>query len=286
MAWTYLAELEGSPLPWDPGCARPPIVKSSDTPKLSYFAGWPAEPYHLRPSGGTSETWVPIISKTLSKSFMAASPARTSALQELEQAWKAADQVYFSKSFASLANFDRDSFSWKTSQLSLFGGLTAFSWSSLRWGTIVDGRLYQPQRWEPRTSESAGSYLPTPMASEGVTNQTDSPGATVRPSLGYMAKHKLWPTPRTTGLDGGSNSRNAAKKRGMWPTPWASEAERGHGGLGGNRKENQYTLSQTIGGQLNPTWVEWLMGYPSGWTVLDPWAMQWFRSKPAKRSKD
>jgi hypothetical protein len=24
-----------------------------------------------------------------------------------------------------------------------------------------------------------------------------------------------------------------------------------------------------VGGQLNPTWVEWLMGYPSGWTVLE-----------------
>ena len=39
-------------------------------------------------------------------------------------------------------------------------------------------------------------------------------------------------------------------------------------------------------GQLNPTWVEWLMGYPSGWTALEDWAMQWFRPKRGKRSKD
>ena len=25
----------------------------------------------------------------------------------------------------------------------------------------------------------------------------------------------------------------------------------------------------TQGGSLNPTWVEWLMGYPSEWTVLE-----------------
>ena len=24
----------------------------------------------------------------------------------------------------------------------------------------------------------------------------------------------------------------------------------------------------TIGGKLNPTWVEWLMGFPAGWTDL------------------
>ena len=27
------------------------------------------------------------------------------------------------------------------------------------------------------------------------------------------------------------------------------------------------TLPDQIGGQLNPTWVEWLMGYPLGWTA-------------------
>src|SRR3989304_2603564 len=27
--------------------------------------------------------------------------------------------------------------------------------------------------------------------------------------------------------------------------------------------------SSTVGGQLNPTWVEWLMGFPLGWTDLE-----------------
>jgi DNA (cytosine-5)-methyltransferase 1 len=35
------------------------------------------------------------------------------------------------------------------------------------------------------------------------------------------------------------------------------------------------------GGPLNPTWVEWLMGWPLGWTALEPLAMdrfqQWLR---------
>lgn len=35
----------------------------------------------------------------------------------------------------------------------------------------------------------------------------------------------FWPTARTTGLDGGSNSRRAAKARGMWPTATATTRE-------------------------------------------------------------
>ena len=38
----------------------------------------------------------------------------------------------------------------------------------------------------------------------------------------------------------------------------------------------------SVGGQLNPTWVEWLMGWPLGWTDLRASAMdkfqQWRRS--------
>src|SRR5690606_7654562 len=36
-----------------------------------------------------------------------------------------------------------------------------------------------------------------------------------------------WPTPTCSGLDGGSNSRRAAKARGRWPTPTKSDAEGG-----------------------------------------------------------
>jgi hypothetical protein len=31
------------------------------------------------------------------------------------------------------------------------------------------------------------------------------------------------------------------------------------------------------GGQLNPEWVEWLMGWPIGWTELKPLEMDKFR---------
>jgi hypothetical protein len=37
-------------------------------------------------------------------------------------------------------------------------------------------------------------------------------------------------------------------------------------------ERNARPLSEQIGGSLNPTWVEWLMGWPLGWTDLKPLA--------------
>jgi DNA (cytosine-5)-methyltransferase 1 len=86
-------------------------------------------------------------------------------------------------------------------------------------------------------------------------------------------------TPNTTGLDGGSNSRKALKQRiDKWPTPQVSDSK-DRGNLSnpsiqrrmeiGKQVNLQMCVSQTSG-QLNPTWVEWLMGWPQGWTELKP----------------
>lgn len=67
----------------------------------------------------------------------------------------------------------------------------------------------------------------------------------------------------------------------MWPTPTASEARQGWQPRVGPGKGNQQSLSTLVmksegrepnkdwdGGQLNPEWVEWLMGYKIGHTDL------------------
>ena len=33
--------------------------------------------------------------------------------------------------------------------------------------------------------------------------------------------------------------------------------------------EEKRMMSAGNGGRLNPTWVEWLMGFPAGWTDLE-----------------
>lgn len=40
------------------------------------------------------------------------------------------------------------------------------------------------------------------------------------------------------------------------------------------RKDPQ--LGTIVGGKLNPTWVEWLIGWPLGWTDLEPLATESF----------
>ena len=40
---------------------------------------------------------------------------------------------------------------------------------------------------------------------------------------------------------------------------------------------NSAPLNVVAGGSLNPTWVEWLMGWPLGWTDLKPLEMDKFR---------
>src|SRR3990167_2017977 len=49
---------------------------------------------------------------------------------------------------------------------SLWMGFNDFSWSSMRWGLMRAGLLFQPKRWEPRISENDSGSLPTPTASE------------------------------------------------------------------------------------------------------------------------
>ena len=71
---------------------------------------------------------------------------------------------------------------------------------------------------------------------------------------------------------------NLADQVRMWPTPTTRDHKGGYqGGRIRNGKVSMDTLDvavqhtdnqQKTGGQLNPQWVEWLMGYPEGWTDL------------------
>jgi len=74
----------------------------------------------------------------------------------------------------------------------------------------------------------------------------------------------------------------------MWPTPGVPNGGQGlprEPVMRGNSIYNQagkkvqlglhdavkmQNIQTAVGGQLNPDWVEWLMGVPIGWTSLDP----------------
>jgi DNA (cytosine-5)-methyltransferase 1 len=69
---------------------------------------------------------------------------------------------------------------------------------------------------------------------------------------------------------------NLAQQVRMWPTPCAADnRDRGNATSGAvmrrKAKGKQIMLSQSVSpesGSLNPAWVEWLMGFPEGWTDL------------------
>ena len=68
------------------------------------------------------------------------------------------------------------------------------------------------------------------------------------------------------------------KDGGSWPTPNAHEPRLGYQDRSKGKKGSQKSLTTIVvddnggpekGTRLNPDWVEWLMGWPIGWTSLD-----------------
>ena len=98
----------------------------------------------------------------------------------------------------------------------------------------------------------------------------------------------IYPTPKASGSKGtgpmGSLSAEHDLQRGnlrgcvLFATPCRGDAIGTHGG--GNRR----SLRTDVSGQLNPEWVEWLMGFPAGWSELEPSAMQSYRSRLTRSS--
>ena len=61
-----------------------------------------------------------------------------------------------------------------------------------------------------------------------------------------------------------------------WPTPTTQDAA--NNGGASQMKRNSFPLNAQVGGSLNPTWVEWLMGLPLGWTDLEPLETESYQS--------
>jgi hypothetical protein len=182
----------------------------------------------------------------------------TSQPQEKAQELMGKHQECGEKWRGSFTKYDQDSSSWKTHQCSLLGDLDEFSETWPQWGLMRDGEC-----WEQRTLEQtikgtefglSEQMWPTPCT-------TDYKGSgktgTLRDRLDYAAergatksKTYTWPTPRTKGMCGGSGA-------------WAQ--------LKSNTTiEEARAMGAGNGGKLNPMWVEWLMGWPLGWTDLKP----------------
>ena len=172
----------------------------------------------------------------------------------------------------SFAHYDPATSLWRTSQGCLFSQdleLYSETWPSA--GTMRNGKCYPQPPLEPLTCERESGLWRTPQAADGTHNHCLAPsvlaGRTtiVLTNQVEMVRQGLWPTPiAVDGLKSGFTQKAIAKTK-------ANREAKG--------EEYSFSLAELVAyqenGQLNPMWVEWLMGYPSGWTDLEDSATPW-----------
>lgn len=123
------------------------------------------------------------------------------------------------------------------------------------------------------TPQAADSWVPAHTTEN--TLKRGNPDAKNRSRPGTLTKQvvepKYWPTPTAgegTGAGhagkGGLNLRTAVE---TFPTPTVEDAKNNNGPSQSSR--NTPPLNAVIGGRLNPEFVEWLQGFPKGWTEVE-----------------
>jgi len=259
MSYTYLCENSIC----SPGQEAASLAEcSSDTPqfvlwKLNLTADASCskdnatEFCHDSQFGTTSPHSTPPLGADALTSCVEGFPAKTFPPLEKAQASKDHEADFGGTWPEWFAKFDPVTFSWKTRQCSLLAGLDAFSGTWPRWGMMRGGVCWELTTPGHRTGENEFGFWPTPCL-PGNGGSHGGPG-------------------RSAARMGGDTLRTAAK---MWPTPQASD-NRDRGNLGmpailrRQEKGKQIGLGQSVSdtsGALNPAWVEWLMGWPIGWT--------------------
>jgi hypothetical protein len=195
----------------------------------------------------------------------------------------------------SSVKFDLERYLWKTALCLWEEDLPESSVTLPKWGMMRSGVCWErsiPVRLT-RGIES-GLWLGTPTAS--MTERSEEFAKGRLPTPKEVAEK--WATPTTMdslppksekallreatevrpGRSKPGNLRDQVSNMDNWPTPFARDYKGGRkpetleksGRLATNSLPDAIIAKEGHGGQLNPTWVEWLMGWPLGWTDLKP----------------
>ena len=146
-----------------------------------------------------------------------------------------------------------------------------------------------PTNWAtPRTTDSAGGART--LNEKGQRISVSDPTKTYGANLSDQVRH--WPTPTATDNGHGMDRNNPRgiqqgnalatavvwNAKGWWPTPTTGEEKYR---LKGDSQASKCLEAKarkgelaTVSGKLNPDWVEWLMGVPTGWTELGSWGTE------------
>lgn len=184
--------------------------------------------------------------------------------------------------------------------------------------TIQRGEYSQRKKLAHLIRENASSYWPTPVAQD----DNKSPEAHMRmkanmkggprykpTSLQVMVKgieKGLWPTPTVQDSNKATkkmrtnhqNNLTAVVFNQNLPTPTARDWKGGYTEKSLTRKDGKSRRfdalpnaaiggvgTDIVVGHLNPTWVEWLMGVPTGWTDLDSWVTELSPKQPPEHGR-
>jgi hypothetical protein len=181
-------------------------------------------------------------------SFLADFPVRISPRLEKAQESKESGQECGSRWPESFAKWDRGTSSWKTPPSLLAEDSTEFSGIWPRWGMMRGGECSEQSMPGRPIRETAFGLWPTPT----VCGNYNRKGLSATSGDGLATAVKMWLTPQANedacGTPAGKMQKmlgNDPRIRGTTPEEWGR-------------------------GTLNPTWVEWLMGWPLGYTDLKP----------------
>lgn len=214
-------------------------------------------------SGTTSDHLTVNLGMASSMSCLLDSPANPSAWQgPCEE--KTTTETFGLIQRESLAKYDQELSSWRTLP-DCFGSTEPLSSVTLpAWGMIVSGGLYPLAPQVPPISGSGGGVWPTQRPSEGSMRLmrqrvldgsiSEAEGAGMlngKSPLEAHARLPRWPTPQSR------DWKNADGKR--FPDPERS-----------SDLNDAVDFMEVSQGRLNPSWVEFVMGWPVGWTSLDP----------------
>ncbi len=180
------------------------------------------------------------------------------------------------QSLKSLARFDQVSYSWRTFQTSLInlGHSMKFQNPFPKSGSILNGELFERQTLAQTIIETGYSF-----------------SAITKEQLNKSNQLYLMPTPTANDATNWTMPKSQLKRKGnltiaitrleMLPTPIATEQEKMSTGslwrkvvMKEGRDSQSMESMNPPGGKMNPVFVEWLMGWPLGWTELERVGME------------
>ena len=300
MSWHYLRELGGEFLE-DICSGGEPLqpLRSKTIHDVFYCKGKLMDSYLDSLSGTTFAPLMENPGKVELTSSAGASLVRTFLPQEKGMDSMESGQDSGHKWRGWLAKFDPLSCSLKTAQCSLLGEEYESLLTLPRWGMTRHGLLWELptlahhtngtefgllEKWATPACYQDGTTVEQFQQRMKTQNRTIE-GAELSMQV-RMKEAGLWPTPvhseerqglqiRRDGKKGTQTSLSTAVL--TWPTPRTAGMCGGSGSwdlLNKNTTlEEARQMGAGNGGQLNPPWVEWLMGWPIGWTDLKPLAM-------------